>query len=247
MKTRIFFTTNAGLYFSSGRSELLIDGIHRAEAVGFSKMPGEMKRQMRTSRGLFVGSGTLLFTHLHKDHYDATRVRLYLERHPETGLWGPELKTRGITDYEEDGDTCRFNCGDFAVTAYSTRHSGTEGEACSHYSFLVRGRQTGETFFVSGDAVFDPELAETVRADAGDADGPAVFVTAYQLIEKPSRAFLEALAPRKVYLIHQPAAGSEVSRSLTAITDYVRRYPPEGIRIEEPAPMHWIQSLSQKI
>ena len=47
MKTRIFFTTNAGLYFSSGRSELLIDGIHKAEAVGFSKMPGEMKKQMR--------------------------------------------------------------------------------------------------------------------------------------------------------------------------------------------------------
>ena len=41
-KTRIFFTTNAGLYFSSGRGEILIDGIHDAAAVGFSAMSGEM-------------------------------------------------------------------------------------------------------------------------------------------------------------------------------------------------------------
>ena len=242
MKTRIFFTTNAGLYFSSGRSELLIDGIHKAEAVGFSKMPGEMKRQMRTSRGLFVGSGTLLFTHLHKDHYDATRVRLYLERHPETGLWGPELNARGITDYEEVGDTCRFNCGDFAVTAYSTRHSGTEGEACSHYSFLLRGRQTGETFFISGDAVFDPALTDEVKKDtAGSVNGTMAFVTAYQLIEQPSRDFLTRLAPARLVLIHQPQEDDPASRIVGGLMEFARKYPPSGIRIEEPEPMNWIK------
>lgn len=242
MKTKIFFTTNAGLYFSSGRSEILIDGIHKAEAVGFSEMSGEMKRQMRTSRGLFVGAGTLLFTHLHKDHYDATRVRLYLERHPETGLWGPELSARGITDYEEVGDTCRFNCGDFAVTAYSTRHSGTEGEACSHYSFMLRGRQTGETFFISGDAVFDPALADEVKKDTtGSTNGTMAFVTTYQLIEQPSRDFLTRLGPARLVLIHQPQEGDPASQIVGDLMAFARKYPPSGIRIEEPAPMNWIK------
>ena len=79
MKTKIFYTTNAGVYFASDNAEILVDGIHDAGAVGFPPMSPEMERQMNSEEGLFVGSGLLLFTHIHKDHYHATKVRLYME------------------------------------------------------------------------------------------------------------------------------------------------------------------------
>lgn len=126
MKTRIFFTTNAGLYFSSGRSEILIDGMHDAAAVGFSPMDEEMARQMKSESGLFAGEGTLLFTHLHKDHYNAAMVRQYLKKHPKTALWGPGLRAiavhaHGDGDEDEIGSMTHLKCGDFL--SLLTRHA----------------------------------------------------------------------------------------------------------------------------
>ena len=131
--------------------------------------------------------------------------------------------------------------GDMLITAYKTKHSGENFHYIPHYSFLIKNTGSEESVFIAGDAVFDPELAEKVRADCGAGRGPMTFVTAYQLIEPTSRAFLEKLAPERLFLIHQPAAGSEAGRSLTAIADYIRKYPPKGIRVEEPEPMSWIE------
>ena len=100
---KVFYTTNAGLYLCGGSSEILIDGLHDAGAVGFTPMDPAMIRRAQSEDGLFVGSGALLFTHLHKDHYHAGKVRDYLTRHPETPLWGPGLVCPGIAG--PDGGT----------------------------------------------------------------------------------------------------------------------------------------------
>lgn len=50
METKIFCTTNAGLYFSAGKTEILIDGIHDAGLAGFHAMPEEMIMQAELIR-----------------------------------------------------------------------------------------------------------------------------------------------------------------------------------------------------
>ncbi len=242
MKTKIFYTTNAGVYFSAGHTEILIDGIHDAAAVGFDPMTEAMNDRLVSEEGLFAGPGMLLFTHLHKDHYDAGKVRRYLERHPETAVWGPGLKNRGVGDTGEGRDEkVTLGGGDFEITAYKTLHSGENFRYIPHYSFLLNNTKEGEAFFVSGDALFDPEMAARIKEDCGRSAGRlTAFVTAYQLIEAPSKAFLTKLAPARLVLIHQPPEGGEVSESFTSIMDYIRKSPPGGIRAEEPDPMSWI-------
>ena len=108
-------------------------------------------------------------------------------------------------------------------------------------SYLLRSRENGETFFVSGDAVFDPAMADKVRKECeGSPNGTYVFVTAYQLIEEPSRAFLSALAPSEIYLIHQPQPDDEASESVEGIKDIGVKNPPGGITVLEPKPMSWL-------
>ena len=107
-----------------------------------------------------------------------------------------------------------------------------------HRSYLLQTQEGDESFFVSGDAVFDPQMAESVRAEC--AGKVAVFVTAYQLIEKPSREFLEALSPDRIILIHQPREEDPASASVSTLAQIGIKDPPGGILVETPEPMSWI-------
>ena len=241
MNTGIFYTTNAGLYFSCGNSEILVDGIHDAGAVGFTPMPDEMKKQMASAEGLFAGQGALLFTHLHEDHYDEDMVREYIEQHPETALCGPGLESKGITDIEGNEDEYRYSYGDFNIIAYKTKHSGPKRMAVPHYSLLLKNTGSGEVFFVAGDAVLEPELADKIRKQTeGCTNGLYAFVMAYQLAERKSKAFIDKLSPARIFLIHQPGPEDGAYSKVLRIKSFGVRETPGGVIVEEPVPMNWI-------
>ena len=242
MKTRIFYTTNAGLYFCSDSAEILVDGIHDAGAVGFHPFHEEMRKQMRSEKGLFVDSGVLLFTHLHKDHYDEVAVREYIRKHPETGLWGPGLDTRGIRDIRTEGDTVHFNCGDMSITAYRTKHSGPRTLNVPHYSLLLQNEAAGESFLIAGDAVLEPELAERInQALKSSTNGVCAFVMAYQLAERKSKASMAALSPSRIFLIHQPGPEDDAYGKVSRIKSFAIRETSSGALVEEPEQMSWIK------
>ncbi|MBR0307641.1 MAG: hypothetical protein IJH92_01980 [Mogibacterium sp.] len=242
MKTRIFYTTNAGLYFCSDTSEILIDGIHDAGSAGFCPMDETMIEQMKKGKGLFAGSGALLFTHLHRDHYDEVTVEEYIRMHPDTAIWGPGLTSRGLKDIEINADTCCFMYGDFSITAYRTRHSGSRTLAVPHYSLLLINEACGEAFFAAGDAELEAELASRIQsAAAGCRNGINVFVMSYQLAERKSKAFLEALSPSRIFLIHKPRPEDEQFSKVSRIMRYAITVTPNGVSIEEPEPMSWIE------
>lgn len=240
MNTKIFFTTNVGLYFYSETAEILVDGIHNAGSAGFSPMTDERRRQMESRQGFFAGAGALLFTHLHRDHYDDAAVRAYLSRHPETALWGPELRCKGFTDVESAGPECRFTYGDFNIIAYKTKHSGSSALNVPHYSLLLCRKSAGETFFVAGDAVLEPELADQIHEAAGGPDGIYAFVMAYQLAEKRSKSFIQRLSPSRIFLIHQPRAADEAYHTVSGIMRLALKETPDGVIVETPEPMSWV-------
>lgn len=241
MKTRIFYTTNAGLYFCSDSSEILIDGIHDAAAAGYHPMNAEMRDQMKTEEGLFACSGALLFTHLHEDHYDEAAVNEYLERHPDTALWGPGLQSRGLSDEEDKGDTVRFRYGDFRITAYRTKHSGSKRLDVPHCSFLLHNEAADEFFFIGGDAVLEPDLAAGISEAASCGScGIYAFVMAYQLTEKKSKAFIHALKPSRIFLIHNPREEDPAYALVSRIMRFAMNETEDGVIIEEPEAMSWI-------
>ncbi len=241
METRIFYTTNAGLYFCSDTSEILIDGIHDAAKAGYYPMSIEMREQISAEDGLFAGSGALLFTHLHDDHYDAAAVDEYLERHPDTALWGPGLHIRGIADEEDKDGTVRFRYGDFSITAYRTKHSGSRVLDVPHYSLLLFNEAAGEAFLIAGDAVLEPDLAPVINEEISSSrNGIYAFVMAYQLAERKSKAFIKALAPSRIFLIHQPRPEDGAFSKVSRIMSFAISETPEGVGVEVPEPMRWI-------
>ncbi len=242
MNTGIFYTTNAGLYFSCGNSEILVDGIHDAGAVGFTPMPDEMKKQMASAEGLFAGQGALLFTHLHEDHYDEDMVREYIEQHPETALCGPGLESKGITDIGGNENEYRYRYRDFNIIAYKTKHSGPKRMIVPHYSLLLKNTGSGEAFFVAGDAVLEPELADRIYGQIeGCTNGLYAFVMAYQLAERKSKAFIYRLSPARIFLIHQPQPEDGAYNKVSRIKSFAVNNTPGGTTVEEPEPMSWIK------
>lgn len=239
--TEIFYTVNAGLYMSSGNTAILIDGIHEGPSIGFSDMPSGLLKQLFRGSGMFARLDGLLFTHLHPDHYDAGKVRLVLESRSGTALWGPGLTNRGLSELEESADCCTFRIGDFHIFAYVTEHSGPSFADYPHRSFLIRNECTGESFFVSGDAIFRPELADTVIENAGGQRVTAAFINIYHLIEKPSRDFLLRLAPGRLLLYHRPLPGDDVHNYLFVIDSTLRRNLLPGYDILQPAHMSRVQ------
>lgn len=240
--TRIFYTVNAGLYLTSRQTALLIDGIHEGPVNGFSGMPAVLSEQLLYGYGVFAHLDGLLFTHLHPDHYDADKVNRMLDTRSGLALWGPGLSSRGISEYRETSSGCTFRIGDFRIFAYPTVHSGVPFREEPHRSLLIRNETTDEAFLISGDAVFSPELADTVNENAG---GPgsvtAAFINVYHLIEEPSRAFLLRLAPARMFLYHRPLPEDDTCNYLFMIRTTLEKKPLPGYDIAQPAQMNWIR------
>ncbi len=239
---KVFYSVNASLYITSGRTALLIDGIHNGLTCGFSAMPEGMQEQLENGKGMFARLDGLLFTHLHPDHYDEEALDRVLEKRPRLALWGPRLKSRGVQDYRMIPGGCGFRIGDFRIFAYVSIHSGEPFREESHRSFLIRNEVTGEQIFIGGDAVFSPELADTVTKNAG---GPGAvdgaFIMIYQLMEKPSKEFLTRLAPKRLLLYHRPLEEDDRYVYLTMIRRVLDKDPLPGRAIEQPGHMEWVE------
>ncbi len=241
--TEIFYTINAGLYISSGRTALLIDGIHQGPSVGLSLMPEGLWEQILWGKGKFKRLDGLLFTHLHVDHYDAEMVGELLEQRPGISLWGPQLESRGIQRYREIPGGCEFEIGDFRIAAYDTTHSAECFKEVVHQSFLILNKLNGERFFIGGDAIFSPVLAGMIKRNAGGQNSvTAAFINVYHLIEEPSREFLLRLAPDRLLLYHRPYKKDDICNYLSMIRSTLRRDPMPGYTIELPEYMHWVSS-----
>ncbi len=238
----IFYSVNASLYLTNGRTALLIDGIHNGRAEGFSAMPEGMMDRIMDGTGMFERLDGLLFTHLHQDHYDETAVRAVMARRPELALWGPQMEPRGLSDQRDIPGGEEFRIGDFRIFAYQTDHSGKVFADEVHYSFLIRDEWSGEQIFVGGDAVFSPELAERVTEDAGGAGTvDAAVLMIYQLIEKPSIAFLTRLAPKRLLMYHHPLKEDPAYQDLKEIYRYLERNPLSEQKVEYLEHMKWVK------
>ena len=113
--------------------------------------------------------------------------------------------------------------------------------AVPHYSLLLKNTGSGEVFFVAGDAVLEPELADRIhRQIEGCSNGLYAFVMAYQLAERKSKAFIYRLSPARIFLIHQPRTDDEAYSKVSRIKSFAVSETPGGTVIEEPEQMSWI-------
>lgn len=201
MELQIFHTVNAGLCVQTKNDAFLIDALHQGQELGFSPVPDEMYRQLQSYDRRPQKKLHLIFTHLHSDHFDPKLVRAFLDKFPETTLYGPGLFQKGIhcTDTME-GVKC-LDYGSISLTAFQTLHDGKMYAGVLHNSFLLQADT--RQFLICGDARLDLSLAERVKPFCLGAP-VAAFANVYQLSSDAGKEFFSKIKPRHIFIYHLP-------------------------------------------
>ena len=237
MKTRIFHTVNAGLYFESKNTRLLVDGLHSDAEEGFSALPPLLAEQLAAGTGLFFDLDGLVFTHLHGDHFDGDLVRAALALPHAPALLGPvpegegfSLPLRGLR---------REILGDFTLTFIPSTHDGERYVHIPHHSLLLEAG--AERFFLAGDACLDPALLEQVLALSGEGPLTAAFVNPLQLLSDTGRDFLAGLGAERIHVIHIPFPEDDVFQFASSTRWAVKSASARLQGLDIPEHMQWLR------
>ena len=237
MHTAIFHSVDSGLYLWDGENGLLVDGIHQGREEGCSPMPEFLSMQLRRGSGLFAHLTGLLFTHLHRDHYDPERVRHLLRERPELPLYAPGLHSGPAAVRSVRRGEYAVRMGSAYILARDTVHDGERFRGDAHQSYLIR--MGGETLFIAGDADLTAEDAAAFSGFYGGAVD-AGFFNLYQLSSPQGQDFLRALRPRRIFLEHLPFKEDDRYHYRTLARQVVRSLPGDLPRAEILSHMSWI-------
>lgn len=237
METRIFHTVNAGLYLWNHNTGILIDGIHTGKETGFSLMPPTLTNALDQHAGLFAHTDVLLFTHLHNDHFNRPLLQRALEHTPQPLVYGPLLPESTTTPRQLCPGLCSIELGQARALALETVHDGKLYQDVRHDTFLLQFH--GESIFVAGDAILEPDQAR-ILADFHGVPTAAAFINVYHAASASAQAFLRSLAPERVFLYHLPFPEDDAYHYYSTARQITRRWP-DGLPPLETLPlMGWV-------
>lgn len=237
MNTRIFHSVNSGLYIWDGIAGLLVDGIHDGPEQGFSPMPAFLAGQLAAQAGLFAHVDGLLFTHLHKDHFQRTGVHRLLNGPLPPTVYAPGFPEQFASIRHIRPGMCRIQMAGAYVLAKDTVHDRAQYQKDAHQSYLIR--MGGETFFIAGDAALTEEDAHAFEGFYG-REVEAAFFNLYQLASPGGQAFLRILNPRRVFLIHLPFREDDRFSYRSLARQTVKHLPADLPKVEILPHMAWI-------
>lgn len=230
MKLRIYHTVNEGLYLWNGRSGLLIDALHGGVSEGFSDMPEKYKKLMMEKKSFFRETNDLLFTHLHDDHYDAGLVELFAQLNPSSYFYGPGLDKNNVSVVKSDNHFDYMKMRDYQIYAFDTEHDGKQYAGYPHRSYLIECGE--ERIWISGDALFSEKLADDVCRACDGKTIDRAFVNVYQIGSRNNLNFLQAIAPKDIYLYHLPYPEDDKSRYYHPAKGCISRCSRMGIEVK---------------
>lgn len=236
MNCCIFHSVNCGLYFWDGITGLFVDGIHDGAELGYSPMPDFLRGQLNRQSGLFAHTDGLLFTHLHRDHFQRAGVRKMLAKGSPPLVYGPGLAERSAPIRAIRPGLCRVQMAGAYILAKDTLHDGAQYINDPHQSYLIR--MGGQTFFIAGDAKLSREDAGTFGQFYGSVD--AAFFNLYQLSSPEGLDFLRLLAPGRAFLYHLPFREDDRFHYRTLARQIVRHIPADLPAVEILPHMQWL-------
>lgn len=202
MKLQIFHTVNAGLYLWNGKSGILVDALHDGTAHGFSATPEQYIHMMERRESFFSQYNDLLFTHGHPDHFDKGLTEKFLSLNPNSLIYGPGIQESNAEKISIEYNVDLITMKDYQIYSFLTVHDGKMFADYPHRSYLIQSE--ADRIWISGDAIFDQELAKKVRRICGAGEICGAFVNVYQIENMKGIHFLETLKPQNIYLYHLP-------------------------------------------
>lgn len=237
MNTCIFHSVNSGLYLTDGANGLLVDGIHDGPKQGFSPMPAFLERQLVEHTGLFARVNSVLFTHLHEDHYqkDGAAKLLRFLRPPK--IYGPGLPESSAAFQPLQSRIYWVHLPGIQAFALDTVHDGAQYRKDPHQSYFIF--MGGESFFFAGDAALTPEDA-SASADIHTRELTAGFFNLYQLASPQGQLFIRSLKPERIFLIHLPFREDDRYHYRSLARQIKKNFPADLPKVEILPHMSWI-------
>ncbi len=236
MQANIFHTANSGLYFWDGETGILVDGLYRGGAYGFSDLPQKLEQKIISGEGNLPPISGLIFTHCHPDHFDPDLLAAVKSRYNATIYAPGYLANSGSARFIRPG-VFRLRIGQAYILGCATTHDGAAFADTPHYSYLLR--MAGESFFIAGDAKLQGSEADFYRGYHGEPIEGA-FINVYQALLPNSIAFLRRLAPQHIYLYHLPAPDDDCNGFIRLAQQAIRRFPQDLPSLELVRQMDWI-------
>ena len=102
VKIYVTYIANEGFLIERGGKKILIDALFKDNTIDFCDVPSEETiRKILTVKPPFDDVDLLLFTHQHRDHFDADLALTYMKNNKKCFLIGPQQVVDQLSDSEE--------------------------------------------------------------------------------------------------------------------------------------------------
>ena len=101
-KIYVTYIANEGFLIESGGKKILIDALFKDNTIDYCDVPSEeTTRKILTVKPPFDDVDLLLFTHQHRDHFDADLALTYMKNNKNCNLIGPQQVVDQLSESEE--------------------------------------------------------------------------------------------------------------------------------------------------
>ena len=181
------------------------------------------RNSLKTIPGFFfANTDTVLFTHLHPDHYSLEKLELLHEKKPDLQIYGPGIKHNNIKEEVLSKTVHLLRLPSCEVLIKNTIHDGEAWKDDWNQSFLIR--IGSEQYFIAGDTKLDVEDAQEFLPFVS---GPLQygFFNLYQLNSDEGRAFIQNMPFEKIGLYHLPLKQDDIFHYRQLARQLLRNIP----------------------
>ena len=207
---KISLLCNAGLALQYDGQVLLIDAIN-GEAEPFCALSDDLWQKILLGEKPFDNVVALSFTHCHRDHYDESKIRRYMQMHPDVPVLLPgEKSSQG-----------KIVIGAFEICYKLMPHAPMSEETPPH---VVAAISAGErSVYISGDALLDVNLH---REFLNGRKMDVAFWNSMYLSREETRKLMQETAKMNC-IYHMPFEKPDAYGLWKKCLSNYRRYPEE--------------------
>jgi L-ascorbate metabolism protein UlaG (beta-lactamase superfamily) len=211
---KIIYVSNAGVLLDFQKQRVLVDGLCASHIPPYQGLPDTIKRQIMESVPPFHDLSLLLFTHEHRDHFDAPSTVQFLKNHPKALVAGSqdlireilhldaELTSRCISPEDLSPNSEKsLQMGDLSIHFLPMHHMGRDFKEINHIAYLIEGG--GKKILHVGDA--EPEAENFCAYHLPEAQVDLLIAPFPYVARSLARKVIEDhIQPRHIVALHLP-------------------------------------------
>ena len=198
----ISYKGNMGVFISSGKLDVLIDGLHDFYRPDYLNTPVAELQKIFQRSGAYIKLGIALFTHFHRDHFSASLTKSFLEASPAHKAGGaPQVVdslpiNQTINAWNRDSIIFSDNSADLKIKSFNIPHTGQQRHSqVQNVAYLLE--ISGKYILHIGDAETDAAAFEKLKRRKID-----VMVVPLWFLMGEGRQIIADIRPRTVIATH---------------------------------------------